>query len=53
MNTMKNHGESAMAGSIGGFNAYAANILTAMFWATEQDPAQDVESSNCMMLMEP
>jgi hydroxymethylglutaryl-CoA reductase (NADPH) len=41
-----------MAGSIGGFNAHAANILTAMFLATGQDPAQNVESSNCMTLME-
>ncbi|KAE9385087.1 hypothetical protein BT96DRAFT_1026701 [Gymnopus androsaceus JB14] len=44
---------SAMAGSIGGFNAHAANILTAVFLATGQDPAQNVESSNCMTLMEP
>jgi len=44
---------SAMAGSIGGFNAHAANILTALFLAAGQDPAQNVESSNCMTLMEP
>ncbi len=43
---------SAMAGSIGGFNAHAANILTAVYLATGQDPAQNVESSNCMTLME-
>ncbi|KAJ2911453.1 hypothetical protein MD484_g8957, partial [Candolleomyces efflorescens] len=42
-----------MAGSIGGFNAHAANILTAIFLATGQDPAQNVESSMCMTLMEP
>ncbi|KAG6880753.1 hypothetical protein C0993_004678, partial [Termitomyces sp. T159_Od127] len=42
-----------MAGSVGGFNAHAANILTAVFLATGQDPAQNVESSNCMTLMEP
>ena len=41
-----------MAGSIGGFNAHAANISTAVFLATGQDPAQNVESSNCMTLME-
>ncbi|KAJ3335969.1 3-hydroxy-3-methylglutaryl-coenzyme A (HMG-CoA) reductase isozyme [Kappamyces sp. JEL0680] len=41
-----------MAGSIGGFNAHAANILTAVFLATGQDPAQNVESSNCITLME-
>lgn len=53
LNTKKNLVGSAMAGSIGGFNAHAANILTAMFLATGQDPAQNVESSNCMTLMEP
>ncbi|PPR02206.1 hypothetical protein CVT26_012098 [Gymnopilus dilepis] len=52
LNTKKNLVGSAMAGSIGGFNAHAANILTAMFIATGQDPAQNVESSNCMTLME-
>ncbi|OSX63533.1 hypothetical protein POSPLADRAFT_1169005 [Postia placenta MAD-698-R-SB12] len=53
LNTKKNLVGSAMAGSIGGFNAHAANILTAMFLATGQDPAQNVESSQCMTLMEP
>ncbi|KAG6330169.1 hypothetical protein ID866_8920 [Astraeus odoratus] len=53
LNTKKNLVGSAMAGSIGGFNAHAANILTAIFLATGQDPAQNVESSNCMTLMEP
>ncbi|OBZ77371.1 3-hydroxy-3-methylglutaryl-coenzyme A reductase [Grifola frondosa] len=53
LNTKKNLVGSAMAGSVGGFNAHAANILTAMFLATGQDPAQNVESSNCMTLMEP
>ncbi|KAG1759153.1 hydroxymethylglutaryl-coenzyme A reductase-domain-containing protein [Suillus occidentalis] len=53
LNTKKNLVGSAMAGSIGGFNAHAANILTAVFLATGQDPAQNVESSNCMTLMEP
>ncbi|PBK98764.1 hypothetical protein ARMGADRAFT_1162042 [Armillaria gallica] len=53
LNTKKNLIGSAMAGSIGGFNAHAANILTAIFLATGQDPAQNVESSNCMTLMEP
>ena len=52
LNTKKNLVGSAMAGSIGGFNAHAANILTAMFLATGQDPAQNVESSNCITLME-
>ncbi|CAE6375348.1 unnamed protein product [Rhizoctonia solani] len=53
LNIKKNLIGSAMAGSIGGFNAHAANILTAMFLATGQDPAQNVESSNCITLMEP
>ncbi|WFD28407.1 hydroxymethylglutaryl-CoA reductase (NADPH) [Malassezia nana] len=52
LNTKKNLVGSAMAGSVGGFNAHAANILTAMYLATGQDPAQNVESSNCMTLME-
>ncbi|KAI8986682.1 3-hydroxy-3-methylglutaryl-coenzyme A reductase [Trametes punicea] len=53
VNTKKNLVGSAMAGSVGGFNAHAANILTAIFLATGQDPAQNVESSNCITLMEP
>ena len=52
LNVKKNLVGSAMAGSIGGFNAHASNILTAVFLATGQDPAQNVESSNCMTLME-
>jgi len=51
-NTNKNLIGSAVAGSIGGFNAHAANIVTAVFIATGQDPAQNVESSNCMTLLE-
>jgi hydroxymethylglutaryl-CoA reductase (NADPH) len=53
LNMKKNLIGSALAGSIGGFNAHAANILTAIFLATGQDPAQNVESSMCMTLMEP
>ncbi len=41
-----------MVGSIGGFNAHAANIVTAIFIACGQDPAQVVESSNCLTWME-
>ncbi|TIA76199.1 hypothetical protein E3P91_00101 [Wallemia ichthyophaga] len=52
LNYKKNLVGSAMAGSIGGFNAHAANILTAVYLATGQDPAQNVESSNCITLME-
>lgn len=51
-NKQKNLIGSAMAGSVGGFNAHAANIVTAVFLATGQDPAQNVESSNCITLME-
>lgn len=51
-NKQKNLIGSAMAGSIGGFNAHAANIVTAVFLATGQDPAQNVESSNCLTNME-
>jgi hydroxymethylglutaryl-CoA reductase (NADPH) len=73
LNISKNLVGSAMAGSIGGNNAHASNILTvsrgalcsfffsvweltvcfkAIYLATGQDPAQNVESSNCMTLME-
>ncbi|RZC35616.1 3-hydroxy-3-methylglutaryl-coenzyme A reductase [Asbolus verrucosus] len=53
VNNSKNMIGSAVAGSIGGFNAHAANIVTAIFIATGQDPAQNIGSSNCMTLMEP
>jgi hydroxymethylglutaryl-CoA reductase (NADPH) len=49
----KNLVGSAMAGSIGGFNSHAANVVTAIFLATGQDPAQAGESSSCITLMEP
>ncbi|EFC38170.1 3-hydroxy-3-methylglutaryl-CoA (HMG-CoA) reductase [Naegleria gruberi] len=52
LNISKNLIGSAMAGSVGGFNAHAANIVTAIFLATGQDAAQNVESSNCMTIME-
>lgn len=52
VNMDKNLIGSAMAGSIGGFNAHASNIVTAVFLATGQDCAQNVESSNCITLME-
>lgn len=52
LNISKNLVGSALAGSVGGNNAHAANIVTAMFLATGQDPAQVVGSSNCMTLME-
>ena len=51
LNMAKNLIGSAMAGSIGGFNAHAANIVAAIFLATGQDPAQVVESSHCIDVM--
>jgi hydroxymethylglutaryl-CoA reductase (NADPH) len=51
LNISKNLIGSAMAGSIGGFNAHAANIVAAIFLATGQDPAQVVESANCITVM--
>jgi hydroxymethylglutaryl-CoA reductase (NADPH) len=51
LNISKNLIGSAMAGSLGGFNAHASNIVTAVFLATGQDPAQNVESSNCITIM--
>lgn len=36
----------------GGFNAHAANIVTAIFIATGQDAAQNVCSSNCFTILE-
>lgn len=52
LNTGKNLIGSAMAGSIGGFNAHAANIVSAVFLATGQDVAQNVESSTCLTMIE-
>jgi len=52
LNIAKNFVGSALAGSVGGFNAHASNIVTAVFLATGQDVAQNVESSNCITLME-
>ncbi|MBN3290977.1 HMDH reductase, partial [Polypterus senegalus] len=52
VNISKNLVGSAMAGSIGGYNAQAANIVTAIYIACGQDPAQNVGSSNCITLME-
>eukprot|EP00002_Diphylleia_rotans_P020790 TRINITY_DN4035_c0_g5_i2.p1 TRINITY_DN4035_c0_g5~~TRINITY_DN4035_c0_g5_i2.p1 ORF type:complete len:423 (+),score=88.67 TRINITY_DN4035_c0_g5_i2:78-1346(+) len=51
-NISKNLIGSAMAGSIGGFNAHSSNLVTAIYIACGQDPAQNVESSNCMTMLE-
>jgi hydroxymethylglutaryl-CoA reductase (NADPH) len=52
ININKNFVGSAMAGAMGGFNAHAANVVAAIFLATGNDPAQVVESSNCITQME-
>ncbi|MCJ1309455.1 3-hydroxy-3-methylglutaryl-coenzyme A (HMG-CoA) reductase isozyme [Agyrium rufum] len=51
LNIAKNLIGSSLAGTMGGNNAHAANIVAAIFLATGQDPAQVVESANCMTLM--
>lgn len=53
LNMLKNLTGSAIAGALGGFNAHAANIVSAVFIATGQDPAQNIESSHCITMMEP
>ncbi|KAK9944441.1 hypothetical protein M0R45_010011 [Rubus argutus] len=52
LNMLKNLTGSAMAGALGGFNAQASNIVSAVYLATGQDPAQNVESSHCITMME-
>ncbi|KAG8654459.1 3-hydroxy-3-methylglutaryl-coenzyme A reductase 1 [Manihot esculenta] len=52
LNMLKNLAGSAIAGALGGFNAHAGNIVSAIFIATGQDPAQNVESSHCITMME-
>ncbi|EOD21511.1 hydroxymethyglutaryl-CoA reductase [Emiliania huxleyi CCMP1516] len=53
LNVAKNLIGSAMAGALGGFNAHASNIVTALYLACGQDAAQNVESSQCITLLEP
>jgi len=52
LNYLKNMVGSSIAGTIGGNNAHASNIVSAMFLACGQDVAQNVESSHCITLME-
>jgi len=52
LNMLKNLTGSAIAGALGGFNAHASNIVSAVFLATGQDPAQNIESSHCITMME-
>nr|GEY73842.1 3-hydroxy-3-methylglutaryl-coenzyme A reductase [Tanacetum cinerariifolium] len=43
---------SAMVGALGGFNAHASNIVSVVYLATGQDPAQNVKSSYCITMTE-
>ncbi|KAL9277669.1 hypothetical protein ACSQ67_025008 [Phaseolus vulgaris] len=52
LNMLKNLAGSAVAGALGGYNAHASNIVSAIFISTGQDPAQNVESSHCITMME-
>ncbi|KAK9944440.1 hypothetical protein M0R45_010010 [Rubus argutus] len=52
LNMLKNLTGSAVAGALGGFNAHASNIVSAVYLATGQDPAQNIESSHCITMME-
>ena len=52
LNIDKNLVGSSLAGTLGGNNAHAANIVAAIFLATGQDMAQVVESSHCLDFME-
>ena len=52
LNTCKNLVGSCLAGSMGGSNAHAANLVAAIFLATGQDIAQVVESSSCLTTMQ-
>ncbi len=44
---------SAVAGSVGGFNAHVANTVAAAYLATGQDVAQVVDASAAITLVEP
>ncbi|XP_062093879.1 3-hydroxy-3-methylglutaryl-coenzyme A reductase 1-like [Humulus lupulus] len=48
---LKNLAGSAIAGALGGYNAHASNIVSAVFIATGQDLAQNIESSHCITMM--
>ncbi|KAA8651939.1 hydroxymethylglutaryl-CoA reductase [Aspergillus tanneri] len=51
LNVSKNLVGSAVAGSIGGCNAHASNVISAIFAATGQDIAQVVDSCHCITTM--
>ncbi|XP_062113076.1 3-hydroxy-3-methylglutaryl-coenzyme A reductase 2-like [Humulus lupulus] len=52
LNMLKNLAVFAIAGALGGYNAHTSNIVSAVFIATGQDPAQNIESSHCITMME-
>ena len=52
LNYNKNIIGSALAGTIGGYNAHSANIISALFLSTGQDIAQLITSSNCLTTFE-
>ncbi|XP_062100222.1 3-hydroxy-3-methylglutaryl-coenzyme A reductase 1-like [Humulus lupulus] len=52
LNMLKNLAGFAIAGALSGYNAHASNIVSAVFIATGQDPAQNIESSHCITMME-
>ncbi|CAN7008866.1 unnamed protein product [Brassica rapa subsp. trilocularis] len=52
LNMLKNLTVYAVAGSLGRFKAHASNIVFDVFIAIFQDPAQNMESSQCITMME-
>ncbi|KAF8413140.1 hypothetical protein HHK36_001116 [Tetracentron sinense] len=52
LNVLKNLNGSTVAGTLGGFIAHTSNIVSAVFLATGQDPAQILESSRWITTME-
>uniref|UniRef100_A0A1I8GMC7 3-hydroxy-3-methylglutaryl-coenzyme A reductase n=2 Tax=Macrostomum lignano TaxID=282301 RepID=A0A1I8GMC7_9PLAT len=52
LNQAKNLEGSSLAGTVGGFNAHAANLAAAVFIACGQDPAQVVEASQAITCLE-
>lgn len=52
VNVVKNYIGSSLAAAIGGNNAHAANIISALFIACGQDPAQVVDSAACITTLD-
>ncbi|GAB4833050.1 3-hydroxy-3-methylglutaryl-coenzyme A (HMG-CoA) reductase isozyme [Ancistrocladus abbreviatus] len=52
LNMLRNLVCSAVAGALGGFIAHASRIVSSILVATGQDPAQNVEGSHCITMME-